>query len=232
MEDKNFNKIIIRIDYLYEILFQYRELVKIKIDAFSEIIITDENQENKENKIFEVFKNYSEKNLNMFKKEKNIFQIGNNFNLKEDYFYYMTNEGTSQAEFFKMQTQFSYFYENFFYNFDEKFLELTTEKELFYDFNNLNIKKNENKFFLYNSNLNSSDLMSENLSRKKDFIENKNLKNIFFIFENKKQFKNFFFLFLKNKNETDKNNKQQIENNSINIDFIRVFYFLNIFNIF
>ena len=40
------------------------------------------------------------------------------------------------------------------------------------------------------------------------------------------------FLKGNNKNETDKNNKQQIENNSINIDFIRVFYFLNIFNIF
>ncbi len=216
MEEQSDNiKIIIKLDYLYEILSDFYFIAKIRYEKNGNI--NDENYErdyySKQKNIFKYFKNnIDDNNFNLFKNHKNIFQIEDNKDsyFNSDLYYYSRNESMSVMEIDKKQNNFFLFYENFYKVFKLKILELTNDETFYYNYYhkiyhkdyNLNEKKiNQNLYKIINNNISNNNIKQTNF--------NKNNSKYFFYYDDETNKSNFFtadmqnikFLeFLKNQN--------------------------------
>jgi len=191
-------KLIIRLDSLYEILTNFFTIAKIRYNKDSDLLnisIDDENKNNKNtNNIFDFFKSNLEDNENhnynnLFKKEYNIFHIDNNSKsfFNSEFYYYNSIQSISQIEVNKKMKEFFLFLDKYIENFKNNLYELIKDETLYYNHysnKSSNIPKksihkenkiNENFLKIINNNI--------SINNNKDKLNEKKTKRVFFIYD-------------------------------------------------
>lgn len=256
MEENNEKgeSVLIRIDYLYGILANFNYISKIKYERINMLKSSSEKNPCKDhqpesNKIFEFMERLNDENLNLFKKEKNIFNIESNnpeADFQSDYFYYISNEPISQLDINKRQTTFYNFFQKFFENFKFKILEFIKYEENYInhtqakeeEINNLSANKKICKNSLnvnYHNNKNMNDYTScgnkslnkfllyvYNNEKENDHTTNLNFENFLNIQNNIKDNKSVYYNY-ENFRAFAKNIYLKLENKTQLKDFFFIF---------
>lgn len=200
VEATDFLHLKIPLNCLLTILSNFQLFAKIRFNDLSDNnsnIRTNANNSNetkKENYLKLCKNNYDENNLNLFKKEKNIFRVENNpnTNFSSDNYYYTSNEQFSVIELNKKQNDFLAFFDLFFDNFTNKIKELIKDEALYYDFNDRfcdENKRSDNNVFTkpYALSDNYMKIISNNIPNNFNNRNNKSSKAItkykYFLYE-------------------------------------------------
>ncbi len=215
-EALTFSKLKIPLDSLFTILSDFRFFAKIRYKKDLNLQNPTDTKEiiNNKNNIFDFFKkNLEDKsNFNLFKKEKNIFDVENSQNsyFNSEYYYYTSNESISQIENNKKQNEFFSWFENFFINFKMKVFEFTKDENRFYNTISGNFVENDYKIHKSRNDkeCERNNALSDNYLKiiKKNIASNHNQINnsINYKVNKEKNGTRKFFMFLENNTKDNK----------------------------